>query len=254
MNIINIIKSLATRNKQLNIKELPSMGLFYPDDMKIYIGKCTEEDIITYENIVDPNNILTMVYAMRLIVDKCVTMNKNYDTSYLKSIDVTYIMFEIVKHTTGKEVSIEYYDDARGKFIDLPINASTFNYIDLADIMDNYLPETKEFEFDGYRLSLPTKGIETSLTEYFSNITNEVADTMVDYSYDFIYFLGNRNTISYNEIDNLLDIFNDSMSATDKEIVSEAVKRFSPMIRYSLKHNNRVIELHGKINMSTIWE
>ncbi len=254
MNIINIIKSLATRNKQLNLSELPSMGLFYPDDMKIYIGKCTEEDIIAYENIIDPNNILTMVYAMKTIVDKCVTMNKNYDTSYLKSIDVTYIMFEIVKLTTGREVTIEHYDDIMGKYVNIPVNSKTFNYLDLSDLMKHYLPESKEFLLDGFKLSLPTKGVETSLTEYFSNISPEKVDSMVEYSYDFIYFLGNRNTMTFNEIENLVDIFNDSMEDADKETVSKAVKKFAPMIRYSIKFNDRVVELHGKINMVTIWE
>lgn len=254
MNIINILRGLSTRNKQLNIKELPSMGLFYPDDMKIYIGKCTDEDITIYENNIDPKNILSLIYCMKVIVDKCVTMNKNYNVSCLKSIDMLYLMIEIVKHTTGTDVTIEHWDDKTSEYIRLPINTHTFNYIDLSDLMNCYLPESKEFLIDGYRLSIPSKGIETSLTEYLSNtITPETADAMTNYSYDFIYFLGNRNEITYDEIESLIEIFNDSMDESNREIVNNVVKRFSPMISYTLKHNNRVVELRSKIDLATIW-
>jgi hypothetical protein len=254
MNIINILRGLASRNKQLNTKELPSMGLFYPDDLKIYIGKCTDEDIAIYEANFDPKNVLTMVYCMKAIVEKCVTMNKNYDISWLKSIDMLYLMLEIVKHTKGVEVSIKHYDDIKSTYIHLPINAKTFNYLDLTTLMDSYLPDSKEFLIDGYRLSIPSKGIETSLTEYLSNtITIETAETMTNYSYDFIYFLGNRNAISYSEIETLIEIFNDSMDVPNREVVSNVVKKFSPMISYTLKYNERVVEIKNKIDLATIW-
>lgn len=255
MNIMSVITSLYSRNKRINTKELPSMGLFYPPDLKIYIGKCTTEDILAYEEHYDPNNVLSIVYCMKTIVDKCITLNKNYTKQSIKSIDMLYIFLEIVKHTTNKPIIVPFYDDVSGMQSTIEMNSSTFDYMDMSELMQYYKPDTREFEINGYRLSLPSKGVENSLTEYLSrNVSDESAHKLSSYSYDFIYFLGNRNMITFDEIDNLIELFNDDMSEDTKIIVSDIVVKFSKMISYNLIKNGRQIELRSKIKMSTIWK
>jgi len=255
MSIMNVIKSLCTRNKQININELPSMGLFYPSDMKLYIGKCTKEDINTYSKSCDPTNILSIVHCMKTIVEKCVTLNKEYCKNSIKSIDMLYIFLEIVKYTTNKPILVSFYDDEIGATSEIEMSSETFEYMDTTDLMQYYRSDTREFEINGYRLSLPSKGVENSLTEYLSrNVSDESAMLLSSYSYDFIYFLGNRNIITFDEIDNLIEIFNDDMNDANKAIVSDIVMLFSKMISYNLIKNGRQIELRSKIKMSTIWK
>ena len=254
MNIPNIIKSLYTRNKQVKISELPSMGLFYPPDLKIYITKCTKEDIATYETNFDETNVLSIVYCMRSIIDKCVTVNKDYSKNSIKSIDMLYIFLEIVKYTTGKPIMIPYYDDETGQYNEIEVCTETFDYMPIDDLKQYYQADTREFLINGYRLSLPSKGVEQSLTEYLSrNVSSSNAKKLASYSYDFIYFLGNRDTITFDEIDNLIDLFNDDMSDENKSTVSDIVLMFSKIISYSLNKNGRPIELRSKIKMATIW-
>ena len=46
MNLVNLLKGLLNLQKKIDIKTLPSQGLFYKDDFEITIKKADVEDII----------------------------------------------------------------------------------------------------------------------------------------------------------------------------------------------------------------
>jgi len=46
MNLVNLLKGLLNLQKKIDIKILPSQGLFYKDDFEITIKKADVEDII----------------------------------------------------------------------------------------------------------------------------------------------------------------------------------------------------------------
>ena len=65
--------------------------------------------------------------------------------------------------------------------------------------------------------------------------------------------LVNQFSLKYKEIENLVQIFNFDMEPQESHIVQTIVKAFSPIQRYSLKKDGKVVEMTSKINLEKIW-
>jgi len=240
MNLISIIKGILNVQKKIDIKQLPSQGLFYEDDFEIHIKKAKIEDIIQYEHKYNKDNLGSIIIRLKQIVERNVILSENYTYNDIKSIDIVFIFLEIVKFTNGKPIVLDFFNDSIGKNEFISFESDNFNYFEPEDdLVSKYDSETKSFNFNGYKYSVPSIGLENSLNSY---------------SYDFLYFLGNKSSLTFNEIENLLQIFNFDLSDADKKYIRKIVKRLSELGRYSLRKDSQIIDVTAKIDLEKIWK
>ena len=57
MKLINFIKGIFVKKKDIDLKNLPSQGLFYKDDFKITIKKVSKKEILEYEKGYDREDL-----------------------------------------------------------------------------------------------------------------------------------------------------------------------------------------------------
>lgn len=256
MSIISIIKSVLNINKKIEVKELPSQGLFYKDDFEIYIKKASIDDIVEYEYKYDPEDLSGIIIKLKKVVEKNTIFSKGYTFNNIKSIDIVYIFLEIVKLTNGSEIELNYFDEIIGKEDKIVFGSKTFNYFKLDDdIINKYDYIKKEFNFDGYRYSVPCIGVENSLTNFLIAKSFDPESIVYnDYSYDFLYFLGDKSTLLFNEIENLIQIFNFDIDQIEKNKIRKIIKKMSIIGKYSLIKNSQIIDVTSKIDLSKIWK
>jgi len=256
MSLINLIKSLLNLQKKLDKKILPSQGLFYKDDFEIWIKKANVGDIIEYEHDYVKDDVGVVITKLKKIVENNTILSSGYTYNDIKSIDVVFVFLEIVKLTKGKSINLNYFDDEKGKESIIEFDSSHFNYFKIDNnVMEKYDNKSKQFEIDGFKYSIPSIGVENCLTNYLiSKSYDSDAIKYNSYNYDFTYFLGEKNIISFDEIDNLIQIFNFDMESSELKKVRTIVKSFSPIQKYSLKRGNRVIEINSKIDLEKIWK
>jgi len=221
MNLISIIKGILNVQKKIEVIYLPSQGLFYKDDFELYIKKAKIEDIIEYEYKYNKENLGSVITRLKKIVEKNVILSKNYTYNDIKSIDIVFL---------------NYYEPE-------------------LDLIEKYDTETKEFNFNGYKYSVPSIGIENSLTHFLVSKSDDPnSESYNTYSYDFLYFLGNKSTLSFQEIDNLIQIFNFDIPESDRKYIRKIVKKLSEIGRYSLKRDSQIIDVTAKIDLEEIWK
>lgn len=256
MNLTSIIKGMLNIQKKIDIQKLPSQGLFYKKDFELFIKKANIEDIIEYEYLYNKEDIGIVITRLKKIVEKNTILLNNYTYNDIKSIDVVYLFIEIVKFTNNKPISLTYFNNIIGKDEIINFESDTFNYMTINnDIMEKYDPKLCEIDFDGYKYSIPCIGLENALTQFLiSKSENPGSEIYNSYSYDFIYFMGHKSHITFNEIDNLIQIFNFDISENDQKKIRKIVKTLSPIGKYSLKKGDQVIDVTAKIDLSTIWK
>jgi hypothetical protein len=256
MNLINLVKVLLNLQKKLDKKTLPSQGLFYKNDFEIWIKKADVADIIEYEHNYVKDDVGIVINKIKMIVEKNTILSSGYSFNDIKSIDIVFLFLEIVKFTKGQSIKIKYFNDEIGKEDIIEFDAHHFNYFAIDEkIMKFYNKENRSFEVDGYKYTIPTIGVENCLTNFLISKSYEPdAIKYNSFSYDFVYFLGDKNTLSFNDIDNLIQIFNYDMEDAEKKKVRNIIKTFSPIQKYSLKRNGRVIDINSKIDLEKIWK
>jgi len=256
MSLTNILKGILNLQKKINIKTLPSQGLFYKDDFELWIKKADVEDIIEYEYQYEKEDLGLVITRVKKIVEKNVILSKSYSYFDIKSIDIVYLFLEIVKLTNNKKIEIKYFDDTIGKDDIISFDSNNFNYAKLDDkLLISYDSVAKEFVIDGFKYSVPCIGVENSLTHFLISKSDDPnADAYNKYSYDFLYFLGHKSHLSFSEIDNLIQIFNFDLTDDDRKKVRKIVKSFSKIGKYSLKKDSKIIDVTAKIDLEKIWK
>lgn len=256
MSLISIIKGILNVQKKIDVLTLPSQGMFYKDDFEIYIKKADLEDIVEYEHKYDKEDLSFVITKLKKIVEKNVSLSRSYTYNDIKSIDIVFLFLEIVKFTNGKPVTLYFFNEMIGKEEEIKFEASTFNYAQLdKEIILKYNKENREFDFEGYRYSIPSIGIENSLTNFLihkSRIPD--SDAYNHYSYDFLYFLGHKSHLTFDEIENLIQIFNFEIDEEDRKKIRKIVKKLSVIGRYSLRKDSQVIDVTAKIDLATVWK
>lgn len=254
MGLLEIIKNIISGYKRIDIKFLPSQGYFYPEDFEIKIKKATDEDIIDYEFNFDGENILQIIESIKKIVLNNTFFSNNYKFEDIKSIDIVYLFLEIVRYTSSKEIEVDFFNSEIGKNDKIIFDKKNFEYFNLSDYKQKYLKEDCSFLIDGYKFSMPSVGVENSLTNYLFSISNDKgSDRYNDYSYDFLFFLGRKNNLTFDEIENLITIFNFDIDDKEKEKIQSIIKKFVKIIDYNLKLNNILIDVKSKLNFEHIW-
>ena len=256
MNLIKIIKNLLIHKIKIDVKKLPSQGFFYNDDFEIYIKKVDIEDIKEYENGYDRENLSVVLKKLKKIVEKNVILSKKYTYSHIKSIDIVFLFLEIVKLTRNKEIKIEYYNDEKSKNEFIDFDSKNFNYYKVSDeLFDKWNEKERLFDINGYKYSLPSIGVENCLTMYLiSKSYEEDAIKYNEYNYDFTFFLGNRESVNFNEIENLIQIFNFDIEEDEYKKIEYVIRLLNPIQKYSLKKGNKIIDMNSKINLEKIWK
>ena len=256
MRLTDFIKRIFIKKKKVEIKNLPSQGLFYKDDFKISIKKVDIKEIAEYENNYDREDLGLVLGRLKRIVENNIILSNGYSFKNIKSIDVIFIFLEIVRFTKDKPVQLEYFNDEIGAIDKIDFDEKSFNYCRLSEeIMSDWDSNQKCFVINGYKFSLPSIGIENSLTNFLINKSyDEDSSNYNDYSYNFTYFLGDKEFLTFEEIENLIQIFNFDMEEDEVDKTDNLVRRFIPLQRYSLIKNNKVIEMSSKINLQEIWK
>jgi len=253
MTLNGILSLLVIQKKDLELTKLPSQGFFYPKDMKLKIKKAEPQDILDYESRIDRHNMIKSIDCIKTIVQRNIMLNKKYSFNDIKSVDIIFIFLEIVKFTKGKPIMVKF-KSKDGVNKEVPFCMENFNYFDFKPMSYCYDEETREFIMEGYHYSFPSIGVENSLAEYLSSITDsKKIKEIQEITYDFLFFLTGRNSISSSEIENLIQIFNYDLDETEKEKVSKIVKIFNPILSYSLIFEGEKVDMKYMLNLENIW-
>ena len=256
MRILDYIKNYFKKKKNIDVRQLPSQGIFYPKNFKVQIKKATPEDIKSYTDGYDAKNVHSVLKKLKYVVESNVILPCEYNFRHIKSIDVVYLFIEIVKFTKNKRVQISFFDDVTGTVQYVDFGPETFNYhIFEDDMWDNWDPIKRTININGYQLNMPTVGVENSLTNYLIEKSyNGDAAIYNEYNYNFTFFLESKDVLRYDEIDNLIQIFNFDLDKEEMDKVNQAIEYIKPMQRYTLRIGNRIIDMGAKINLETIWD
>jgi hypothetical protein len=253
-NLFILLKNIFNVKKDINLKLLPSQGLFYKDDFQITIKSATRKDIDDYEKNYTKDDISTVIYHIKRTVENNTILTNGYSYDDIKSIDMIFIFLEIVKLTKGKAISLIYFDVDINKSQKIEFSSNNFNYFKLKELIKFYKHSEKCFEIEGYKYTLPSIGVENSLTNFLILKSNEPGSSKYNnYTYDFTHFVGHKSSLKYREIENLIQIFNFDMDQEECYKIENIIKTFSPIQRYSLKKDGKVVEMTSKINLEKIW-
>lgn len=261
MGMINDIKmalKLALgKIKRVDVKILPSQGLFYKKDFNVWIKKVSKKDIQEYESMYVAEDFGVILRELKKIVQKNAIFSNGYKFSNLKSIDVVFLFLEIVKFTKGMGIYVEYIDEAGNKET-IGFDEKSFNYFTMDEaLMEKWDNVERTFVMDGYKFSLPTIGAENSITTYLiSRFMDKTKDSSkyVKYNYDFAYFLGDKDSLTPEEIENLIQIFNYDIEKEELGKIGKIIDMMAPMQKYSLVKDGKTIEISNKINLENIWK
>ena len=255
---IGFIKCVFGIEKNIDVKTLPSQGLFYRKDFGVRIKKVSKEDILEYEKMYVAEDFGAILRELKKIVEKNTFFLKGYKFNDLKSIDIVFLFLEIAKFTKGKSIEVEYIDAESGKSESITFDEKSFNYFKMDEnLLEKWEDIERAFVIDGYKFSLPSIGIENALTSY---LIGRFSDRSVDssmyvkYNYDFAYFLGDKDTLTPEEIENLIQIFNYDIDKDELGKIGKIIEQMAPMQKYSLAKNGKTIEISNKINLENIWK
>lgn len=256
LSVYNILKDLIFSQKKIDKSKLPSQGLFYQDDFFIHIKKANIEDIKEYEKDFVKNNLGLIIQKVKQIVENNIILTKGYLFEDLKSIDIVFLFLEIVKYTKNQSIIINYVDEVENKLDDVEFDYKTFNYHRLSDeVMETYDEVEKNFKIDGYIYTLPSIGVENCLT--FFLYQKSIGLDSYKYRnlfYDFTYFVGDKNFLTFQEVENLIQVFNEDLDKTEMTKVKKIVETFTPLQKYSLIKDGKEVDINAKIDLENIWK
>lgn len=240
MNILSILSSLKERTKTIDLSKSITRGIFYPKGFEIKIKKASDANISYYKDNFQNNNILNIINCMIKMVFNN-TVIKNGTFADIKALDLYYIFLEIVKFTIDRDIYINLGDTQ------IPID-NNYLYFDYSKY--KFDDSTKEFLIDGYRFSLPSMGIEDCLARYIF----EKKDLKKEYTFYFVYFLGNKNYLSYNEIDNLLSLFNEDMNPEEYNKIEKIVNTFKEWNNFKLQYKGFEVDLKYNLDLRNVFD
>lgn len=252
MNIFNFIN----KKREIITENLPSRGFFYKDDFKIYIKKCNKDYINQYKKNIDTSNISKILKRVtRLIIDHT-SYSEGYSYKNIISIDLLFIFLEIVKHTKSKDIFLDHYDEETKKMVKIKLDEKTFDYYQPDNkMMEKYNYIEKCFDLNGYKISSPTTGAEEDLTQFLNSIsTIPGSEKYNTYNYNFLYVLGNRESISIPELENLIQIFTMDITKEEKKKLQKSIDNITPIQRYKMIYNGKSINMSTKLDLSIIFD
>jgi hypothetical protein len=254
-SLCDLLSGIVFSKKKIDLKTLPSQSLFYKDDIKISIKKAEKEDILEYKKNFIKDDLGLVIQKVKSIVEKNILVTGGYTFDDIKSIDVVFLFLEIVKLTKDKGIMVNYLDESSGKVKKIEFCQKNFNYFKIPeDVMKYYDSISKCFKMNGYSYTLPSIGVENCITYYLVYKTQ--IDDKTDWNsvfFDFSYFVNDKSFLTYDEIENLIQIFNHDIEEEEFEKIKNILNTFSPLQRYSLIKNGKLIDINSKIDLENIW-
>ena len=96
MSISGFLKGILNLQKKVDLKLLPSQGLFYKDDFQLYIKKVDLTDIIEYEYKYVKEDLGLIISKVKKVVEKSIIIKNDYTFDDIKSVD---IIFSILRNS-----------------------------------------------------------------------------------------------------------------------------------------------------------
>ncbi len=253
--LFDILSSVIYGTTNIDIKKLPTQGFFYPKDFEIKIKKAKVEDIIDYEYNFKPDNILEIIEIIKKVVRKNIEFSKNYKFEDLKSVDIIFIFLELVKFTSKKPVRINYFDEGAKIISHVDFDTQYFNYFDFKPFLKYHNIEDSIIEINDYKFSMPSIGVENCVTNFLlKKVDDDNSQFYNEQNYDFLFFLGNKNYLSEDEIENLITIFNHDLDDVEKFKIKSIISKFQKLIGYTLIVDNKIIDLKSNLDLANIWK
>lgn len=250
-----IKRILGLDRRAIDIKQLPSQGLFYKNDFKISINAASKKDISEYETNYVKDDIVVIIFYIKKIVERNTILSNGYKYDDIKSIDIIFIFLEIVKLTKGKAINFIYYNKDTDLEDRIEFGSKYFNYFQIGNLIRFYDYDEKCFNVNGYKYTLPSVGVENSLSNFLTiKSLDPDAELYNELFYEFTHFLGDKNFLKFSEIENLLEIFNYDLDNREMGKVKDIIRMFMPMQKYALKKGDRIVEMTSKINLEKIWK
>jgi hypothetical protein len=97
MSISGFLKGILNLQKKVDLKLLPSQGLFYKDDFQLYIKKVDLTDIIEYEYKYVKEDLGLIISKVKKVVEKSIIIKNDYTFDDIKSVDIIFLFLEIVR-------------------------------------------------------------------------------------------------------------------------------------------------------------
>jgi hypothetical protein len=253
--LFDLLNSIVQATRKIDVKQLPTQGYFYPKDFEIKIKKAKIEDIISYEYNYNAENVLEVVDIIKKFVKNNLIFSNGYTFWDLKSIDIIFIFIEIVRFTNNRPVKISYFDSNSKKLNHIDFLPNMFNYFDFKPFKGDYNKDLLSFEVDGYRFSMPSVGVENSITGFLlTKVREPEASYYNKQTYDFMFFLGTKNTLTDDEICNLITIFNYDLDDKEKNKIKKIISKFQPLIGYTIRVDDKIIDLKSNLDLANIWK
>jgi len=158
------------------IKDLPSMGLFYPEDVKIYIRAATGGEIRHWsslnENPNDPNYLSNLDDMLNYVIERCVTIKSEKSISWkdIKEIDRFYLLLAVREWTFVKGENKLTVKVSENKKID--VRKEMIDFITFDDRLMKYYSEEERcfiLKFKNgatIKIEIPSVGVTSWLKTY----------------------------------------------------------------------------------------
>jgi hypothetical protein len=227
-NLLNIFTKPAY--KKIEIEDLPSQGYFYPKGVGIKIKKGDIEDQIEYNHVINTSNIFDVTDTVKSILKRNIKISPNdFHFEQIRAIDIYFLFIEFVKYSKDDKI---FFDTIEFK-------PSNFVYYNFEKYIKNYDEETNEFVFYNWRYSIPSIGVETSINKFSYELAIKgLTEEYQNKNYNLIYFLGKKYKLSFEEMVNLIDIFED-LDEEEQDKIDEIVNKFSKSGLYILMEEDK---------------
>ena len=163
---------------KIKIKDLPSRGLFYPDD--IYIGvKPADVKQIRHWSMIDETDEYSFIEAIDFVLSTCTIIkskNKRLSISDLCEVDRLYLIFAIRERTfpdgtNDVHVDVPYMYKGQEYKDSVNITKEKLKYFEIPEGLLKYYDETKraliiEGDKNVFEIKLPSIGITQWVQNY----------------------------------------------------------------------------------------
>jgi hypothetical protein len=241
------LTELLHDTKVVDNSVLPSRGLFYPDDFIITLKAADGAAIEKYKKIISENNFDKLSEFISYSLKKFVSMSDGYSHNDIKIIDNLYIMLMIAKLTKGDDVMCRIYNQQTADVEYVPFDENSFAYY---DFNKKFAVGDRRLNYKGYYLTIPSIGVQNSIINYVREKKELGQDT--DWNF-FAYSVGNLTKMTYDEIENYLDIFDDGLTDDDTAVISEGVKLLLNEVMYAVKYNGKEYDLTRVLDFENIF-
>ena len=165
---------------RVNVKDLPSRGLFYPEDIFISI-KPAEVKEIRHWSMIDENDEFSFLDAMNFIINNCSvikTKNGILNINDLAEVDRLYLLFAIRDMTFGADenpikIDIPYKFNGNTETDEVIVRKENLNYFEIPEkLVKYYNEEERAIIVTGdrdFNIVLPSVGVSNWVQDYLRN-------------------------------------------------------------------------------------